>query len=52
MFVPKLEPHSLNDVVSEVCGMLKAEAVVLGMTIVFQKLQSELKVVIDKMRTQ
>ena len=52
MFVPKLEPCTLNDVVSEVCGMLNAEAGVLGMTIVFQKLQSDLKVVIDKMRTQ
>lgn len=52
MFLPKLEPYSLNDLVDEVCGMLQPEAEVLGMQFIFYSLKRDLKVVIDKTRTQ
>lgn len=52
MFVPKLETYRLNLIVTEVCGMLKAEAEGLNMQIVFKELQPDLIVVIDRMRTQ
>lgn len=52
MFEPSLEPSSLNSVVEEVCGMLTPESQNRRMEIKPKLLKTDIKVAIDKMRTQ
>ena len=52
MFQPTLEPHFVNQIVSETVAMLTPEAHVLGIKIQFSAMEPDANVAIDKLRTQ
>lgn len=52
MFVPTMEPNSLNSLVEDVCGMLQYEAQSHNFELVMEPLKEDVGASVDKMRTQ